>query len=38
MSKVLTWKCPSCGKEITSLFERQLSQNKKAHLETHEAT
>ncbi len=37
MNNVLTWKCPKCGKEIASLFERQLEQNKKAHLATHEA-
>jgi len=38
MSKVLSWTCPICGKEITSLFERQLAQNKKQHELTHEVS
>lgn len=25
-----------CGKEISSIYERQLDQNKKAHIATHE--
>jgi len=36
MSEVKTWECPKCGKVITSIYERQLEQNKKAHLESHE--
>lgn len=36
MSKVLSWTCPVCGKVITSLFERQLNQNQKAHLDSHD--
>jgi hypothetical protein len=30
---LLTWTCPQCGKVITSLYQRQLDQNKKAHLD-----
>jgi DNA-directed RNA polymerase subunit N (RpoN/RPB10) len=37
--ELLSWTCHKCGKVITSLYPRQLEQNKKAHLETHaEAT
>ena len=37
MSKILSWICPVCGKEIRSIYERQLEQNKKAHLDKHES-
>lgn len=30
----LSWTCPQCGKTITSLYQRQLDQNKKAHLDS----
>jgi hypothetical protein len=36
MAEVLTWICPICGKEIKSIYKRQLEQNKKAHMQTHE--
>jgi hypothetical protein len=29
------WKCPKCGKVIISLYPRQLTFNKAAHLESH---
>ncbi len=31
--KVFTWKCPKCGKVISSLYERQFNYNKKQHEE-----
>ena len=34
--ELLTWTCSRCGKTITSLYQRQLDQNKKAHLDKHE--
>lgn len=29
--QIYNWTCPKCGKKITSLFRRQLEQNKEAH-------
>lgn len=34
--EVKTWVCPKCGKQISSIYPRQLEQNKKAHLDSHE--
>ena len=34
--ELLSWTCPVCGKVITSLYEGQLKQNRKAHELTHE--
>jgi len=33
MSEVLKWTCPKCGKEIRSLYQRQLKANIMFHLE-----
>lgn len=33
--EIKKWTCPTCGKEISSLYEKQLEQNKKSHLSTH---
>lgn len=33
--KIFEWVCPECGKEIKSLYERQLEQQKDAHLFSH---
>lgn len=32
MEKVLTKKCPYCGKEISSMYESQLEYNYQAHV------
>lgn len=29
--ELLTYTCPKCGKVITSLYQRQLDQNRKQH-------
>lgn len=29
--ELLSWTCPKCGKLVTSLYPRQLDQNRKAH-------
>jgi hypothetical protein len=34
-TKPKMWKCPKCGKVIISLYQRQLTFNKAAHLESH---
>jgi hypothetical protein len=31
-AKVYTWKCPGCGKLISSLYQEQLEANKNVHL------
>ena len=31
MSKILTFKCPKCGKEIQSLYDEQFNQNVEQH-------
>lgn len=36
--ELLSWTCPNCGKVITSLYSRQLTQNVKAHMEKHESS
>jgi transposase-like protein len=38
MSKTIIqkWKCPTCGKELQSLYETQLDQWRDSHLRTHE--
>ena len=36
MNQILKWKCPDCGKEIVSLWEKQLESHKKEHQRTHE--
>lgn len=33
--ELLSYTCPVCGKVITSLYQRQLDQNKKQHEQTH---
>jgi len=35
MTEAKTWKCPQCGKTITSLYDTQLEQNKKVHMAKH---
>lgn len=29
--KLMSWICPKCGKEITSLYYKQLLYNKRVH-------
>jgi len=33
--ELLSWTCPKCGKLITSLYSRQLYQNRMQHEATH---
>lgn len=33
--KILDWTCPKCGKNIVSLYPKQLNANVRSHLKTH---
>lgn len=35
--ELLIWTCPQCGKVLTSLYQKQLDNNKAVHLLTHKS-
>jgi len=35
MAELFEWKCPECGKEISSTHKGQFDYNKKLHIEKH---
>ncbi len=35
MAKLFEWKCPDCGREISSTHKGQFDYNKEQHIESH---
>ena len=35
MAQLFEWKCPECGKEISSTHKGQFDYNKKLHIDSH---
>lgn len=35
MTKLFEWKCPECGREISSTHKGQFEYNKEQHIESH---
>ncbi len=35
MAKLFEWKCPKCGREISSTHKGQFDYNKEQHIEFH---